>query len=546
VVTLPVADGRPPTRRTAISLALPIAGLSAVGFALLSLLYYDFVLDDAYIIYRYARNLADAHTLAWNVGDAPVEGFTSFLWVVLNAGAIVAGLDPIVFSKALSVAAAMVIIWMLAMASHRLPRPLAFVVVWAVALNAPFVFLTWQGLETTFVALLLLATSLLSVRLLRTPSAGVISGWYLFAFLAALTRPDSVVFTAGVVAGVLAVLAWSRDWTTIRRVVTLAVPWVVLGVAFIGWRWNYFGYPLPNTFYVKARPAAGFSQLEGTGYEFQGLEYATSFAAYQLFPYVVLPVIALATQGRVRLNRVVPAIPILLGCLGLGAYALTIIPIQGFFWRFLFPMFPAFLLALIVCLSPSDDENIPFRSWPVGWVLVPLFAAWSLYQTPQGLFEKRFRSQESRVQVGMRLAGLDGTMLIEDSGAIPYYSGWRTADILGLVSAEITHQGLSRGFLERLNPDVICIYIEQRAFNSGRSYGERGRIIMDFMLARDFVAVAVIHKTYNNWNYYFVRRGSPLFAEVVERLLTVPGVTYGELEKMMAGEAVPIYVSRGR
>src|SRR5262245_2787031 len=38
--------------------------------------------DDAYISMRYARHLVDGHGLVWNVGEAPIEGFTNFLWVL--------------------------------------------------------------------------------------------------------------------------------------------------------------------------------------------------------------------------------------------------------------------------------------------------------------------------------------------------------------------------------------------------------------------------------------------------------------------------------
>src|SRR5262245_36974515 len=42
-------------------------------------------LDDALISYRYAQHLAAGQGLVWNVGDAPVEGYTNFLFVVLIA-----------------------------------------------------------------------------------------------------------------------------------------------------------------------------------------------------------------------------------------------------------------------------------------------------------------------------------------------------------------------------------------------------------------------------------------------------------------------------
>src|SRR5690606_9328035 len=49
--------------------------------------------DDAFISFRYARNLAEGEGLVFNQG-ARVEGYTNFLWTVLLAGFIALGLDP--------------------------------------------------------------------------------------------------------------------------------------------------------------------------------------------------------------------------------------------------------------------------------------------------------------------------------------------------------------------------------------------------------------------------------------------------------------------
>ncbi|HTQ08713.1 MAG TPA: hypothetical protein VMI31_01440, partial [Fimbriimonadaceae bacterium] len=46
---------------------------------------YVFVLDDAFISLRYARNLVSGYGLVYNPGLPPVEGYTNFLWVLLEA-----------------------------------------------------------------------------------------------------------------------------------------------------------------------------------------------------------------------------------------------------------------------------------------------------------------------------------------------------------------------------------------------------------------------------------------------------------------------------
>ena len=47
-------------------------------------LYLGAMLDDAYIAFRYARQLAAGQGLVFNPGER-VEGFTSFSWVLLSA-----------------------------------------------------------------------------------------------------------------------------------------------------------------------------------------------------------------------------------------------------------------------------------------------------------------------------------------------------------------------------------------------------------------------------------------------------------------------------
>ena len=66
--------------------SVAILALSIGMFTALALQHYQFIVDDVYISLRYARNLAEGHGLVFNVdGSAPVEGYTNFLWVVLEA-----------------------------------------------------------------------------------------------------------------------------------------------------------------------------------------------------------------------------------------------------------------------------------------------------------------------------------------------------------------------------------------------------------------------------------------------------------------------------
>jgi arabinofuranosyltransferase len=61
-----------------------------------------FVCDDAFISFRYARSWAQGQGLRFNPGEAPVEGFSNLLWVVVGAGVEALGLDQPTVMPALS------------------------------------------------------------------------------------------------------------------------------------------------------------------------------------------------------------------------------------------------------------------------------------------------------------------------------------------------------------------------------------------------------------------------------------------------------------
>ena len=72
--------------------------------------------DDGYITLRYANHLAEGEGIVWNRGDEPVEGGTSFLWVLLLAAAYLFMSDPalplVVFSAFLHLVS-LLLLWKL-------------------------------------------------------------------------------------------------------------------------------------------------------------------------------------------------------------------------------------------------------------------------------------------------------------------------------------------------------------------------------------------------------------------------------------------------
>ena len=91
------------SRLAGLIAALLGAAMAVQAFALLQATW-GFTTDDVYISLRYARNLVAGEGLRWNAGEAPVEGYSNFAFVMAGAAALAGGLDPVVVLKTVGAA----------------------------------------------------------------------------------------------------------------------------------------------------------------------------------------------------------------------------------------------------------------------------------------------------------------------------------------------------------------------------------------------------------------------------------------------------------
>ena len=144
------AGGRNWTRGLRAS-ASAVAGLVIAALYAHHVARWNFLGDDAFISFRYARHLFAGHGLTWNPGER-VEGYTNFLWVVLLAGGLGLGIDPETLSRALGIAsgaAVLVLAGWFAKRRFGAPTMLAFLPPALLASNRSFAAWSTGGLETT-------------------------------------------------------------------------------------------------------------------------------------------------------------------------------------------------------------------------------------------------------------------------------------------------------------------------------------------------------------------------------------------------------------
>lgn len=257
------------------SLVLLLGGISAWRWRWTS--------DDAFISFRYARNLIEGHGLVFNVGER-VEGYSNFLWTLWCALGLQLGVSAENWANLGSIACYLLTLTLL-LARFRLLRrhapgwwlpPAAL----GAALHRDWAIYATGGLETALFVLLLVAAALVVAS---TPAA---SGRYalagLLAGLAALTRPDGMLPAA--ILG-LYVLAFAPSRVRASLVYVSVVATLVL--PFLGWRYLYYGDWVPNTYYAKS---AGESWFE------QGWHYAALYAR-KYWILVLGPVLFVAVRG---------------------------------------------------------------------------------------------------------------------------------------------------------------------------------------------------------------------------------------------------------
>jgi hypothetical protein len=463
--------------------------------------YFGFTIDDSFIAWRYSKNLVNHGALTWNPGKDPVEGFTSFLWVILNAGALSVGISPVVFSKGLSILSVLVIVVVLLLKGTEQPWYLQLGLPAALALSPAVAVLAVQGLETIFTALLLLGTSIASVRLLKTRSKFHYILFYTISFISGLARPDSLVFILGVFV-TTSIILFIDYRSQFEKFIILATPFVLLGISYMLWRIYYFGYLFPNPTQIKVGGSLKVS-----------IRYVYSFFSDIAFPYILFLSLSLFNIKKRELDEV---LPILSGLLVFSIYLLNVTPIQGFLWRYAMPVLPSLLYA---CLHlPWSTRTTNWTARMGAWTLGTILLLWPLQTYFVANEEVARRPPDDRIAVGKALQGIDGRLFTSESGALAYYSEWQVVDLLGLNSEKIAHGTSRREVLQDFNPDVISLLKKRETQISESPYNYR-EMVYKYIKINEYVAVYSTVKTESQIHVYFVNKKSDLCRDTILRLL---------------------------
>ena len=415
--------------------------------------------DDTFISLRYARNLAEGHGLVFNPGE-PVEGYTNFLWTLLQTPLFLLDLNPLLFTPLMGIAAtagALAVTWRFKVDGGQI----GWVAPFFVALNLGLSMEAVQGLETGLFALLVGLA--LALRAREEPGdswpwSGLVAG------LAALTRPE------GILLFVLLEgwgMVYDRGWRHRVRAWALFSMCVLPHMLF---RVLYYGDIVPNTFHAKVGHTADQAV--------RGVVYVAEFALAN----ATLALAAVFGAG-VMLKRRADRLSVLLPGL-LLPWLLYVIYVGGDFkptWRFMMPMLLPMVWAAGGGLAALPGVASKRGAW--AWTLVVALGLGvdtaRNYPAFADEAETRLQAMEDHLLAAEFLRSAyppTSVLAIHSAGAVPYASGFYTIDMWGLsdpIIARSDVQDMGQGVAghEKTDYEYVFsrepdIYLPQHSFLS--------------------------------------------------------------------------------
>ncbi len=454
-----------PKRKDSSGFLVNLALLAVAGLVFsLQALSYRYLSDDAFISFRYARNWAQGYGPIYNIGER-VEGYTNFLWMAILAGLNRIGVEIVPAAQVLGVVlglATILLTFGFSLRWHRPSSPWAVLAACLLAVNIGFAAWATGGLETHLLAFLVLLSTLLQLYEIEDSSRFPWSA--LPMALCVMTRPDGLVFVA--LAGIYRL--WVRRARINRQDFLWGIFFTILYAPYYVWRFSYYGYPFPNTFYAKV--GGGLERLS------RGVEHVAGFVCeYGGGPFAAGAALLLILH---KLHRDCAYLALLVG--GFMAYIVWIGGDSLIEYRFLLAVTPLLYLLIQQSLwkmhelaSRWQQRRAPRAGYIPSILIVAMLLALVYLLVAQPAVQKSRRRVARTQTVYEDFAAIgrwfqdqvpgEASLAVHHAGAMPFYAGLTTIDMYGLTDEHIAH---------RVMPDM------------GKGYAGHEKYDVDYVLLR--------------------------------------------------------------
>ena len=430
-------------------------------FLIQSILYFQCVVDDSFITYRYGYNLVNYGYWNYNPDNNFTEAYTSALYAFLSIIPPLINLDVLIFFKFISIivfSLFLITIYLLRDCFETKNKYLALAII---LFNPAFFIHLYAGLETCLFVLLIF-------QLFLFLYFNKYLNWTLInIFLLPFVRPEGTIFS---IVAIIYLLYYNSKRYNIKylniKILSIFVTWIIYFI----WRYLYFKMLLPNPFYVKVTSNDN-NIISNIITNFKGGYY-----------YLIIILMAFIFF-RNKLFRIFCVLSFLIFLFIYSPSTLA----MDFAARFKFQVFFPLILCFILINNVKKAYIIKYLSLFV-IISVPIFHfSYYLYDSIKNNYNLLFKYKE--IGIGLnKFYDSNFKFMIGEAGIIPYYSNLCVFDLSGLANSYIARNGLTKEFLNKEKIDVVVEY----SFNENRN-------LKDF-LKSDFTKIDSVYIP--GWNVY--------------------------------------------
>ncbi len=395
------------------------------------------ITDDAYISFRYAKNLIHDKGLVFNEGEY-VEGYSNILWLLVISAFMRVGFEPTIVSKFLGIlffAFNILLVYNISAYVFRKSRYrqiTALLITLAFTLNPSVTYFATGGLEHSLFIFLLLVSSCLLFIVKKPIYANLVF------FLLILTRNEGLLFFT--LANIIFYFENKKEKKVVKEILASIILILVMISIYEAWRFVYYGSLLPNVFYVKATVT---SINDGLNY------IAWYFVSYPILFLLGLGILynMLFSKGIVKYYSVSSIL-----------YILYLIKIGGDFmaYRLVTQVFAFMLISgafgfasFLKRFVTNKKIKAILISVIIVFGVIPLYKGevYSEVSLDAKILDIQKNSNWEDVGKKLKQENMpEGTRIaITAAGAIPYYSELYTLDMLGLNDNVISKKQENEG-----------------------------------------------------------------------------------------------------
>lgn len=478
--------------------------------------YFDYVSDDAFISFRYVKNFVSGNGLVYNIGDK-VEGYTNFLWIMILSFISYMGLNIVYWSRMLGSILSLFVIFIMyrqGKSNTNIKYPYYFLAPLLLAFNAAVAVWSVSGMETLLFTFLITWAITITTQFPEKPKVFLLAS-ILFGF-STLTRPEGIILYGASSLYLFFFISkrqekgqyWKIFFTGIVIYCAIYLPYFI-------WRYFYYGYLFPNTFYAKTGGGV-YQQIRGFYYL---LKFIISFGGFLVFCMPFAVVLINKKQFHIRLFS-----------------CLTIVWIGYVVWiggdglvcsRFFVPILPILYLMIqegVVAIISKIELN-RLNQATVAYILITgivfgtMTASINMRRDPYVSIIREREMLKNMKTIGLWLkcnVKKETVLATNLAGALPYYSELKTIDMLGLNDTHIAHKkidNMGKGsaghekydwdYVLRKNPDYIMTdwpSMSEKKSDSSITYNNR-----KYKYESIYVGAGTI------WNEYQINKGKLWF-----------------------------------